>query len=76
MDEASTVHRLDRRVHRLSVLLEATAKGTQAVAVGQHQPGVDGLASVVHDMDVHSLPAEIQANVQHCSGASSGVAGF
>jgi hypothetical protein len=59
---------------RLSVLFQAPGEGTQAVAVGQHRPDVDGLAGVAHHMDVHSLPAEIQANVQHCSEASSGVA--
>src|SRR5487761_1209936 len=75
MNEASAVHRLDRRVHRLSVLLKATDEGTQPIAVGQHCPGVDGFATVGHGMDIHALPAEIESNVQHYPGASSAVSG-
>jgi hypothetical protein len=68
VNEAGAIHRLDRRVHGFLMLLESTDEGTQAPTIRRHPPGVDTLARVVHHVDVHSFLAEIQANMQHCSG--------
>src|SRR5205814_4226749 len=66
--EAGTVHRLDRRPHRLGETSNATSKAAKTVSVGRRSADLDLLAQLIEQAEIETLAAEIQSGVQHCVG--------
>ena len=65
VDEAGTVHRLDRRPNRLTMTLESSRQPAQAVGIGRGRAHLNGDTARVEQMEVEAFAAEIQTGVQH-----------
>ena len=65
VDETRSVHRLDRRPHRLAVASETQGERAQTVAVGRRRAPLEGRAGVVDETEIEALATEIQTGVQH-----------
>src|SRR3954452_3599493 len=71
MDEAGAAHRLDRRRHRLLDLPDPGGQRGQAAGVGRRGGHQHRRARLIHDVHIHTGPAQVQPNVPHEDRASS-----
>src|SRR5439155_23379319 len=67
--EACSVHRLDRGPNRQVEAVEAESKTAQAVGIRRCRAHLHARSGPVEQMEVETLAAEIQSDVQH-AGAS------
>jgi hypothetical protein len=70
MDEAGTVHRLDRRRNRPAELTDPVGQRGQPAGIRRRGGHRQRRARLVHDMHIQTSPAQIQPNVQHEDRAS------
>jgi hypothetical protein len=64
--EAGAIHRLDHRDHLR--IAQSPDKPGQTVGVGRHRPALEQLPAAEASVEVESLAAQIQSDVQHCVG--------
>jgi hypothetical protein len=65
VDEARSVHRLDRGADRRAVTIEPLRQSAQAVGIRWRRTDLDRRTLSVQQMEVETLAAEIQTGVQH-----------
>jgi hypothetical protein len=68
--EAGAGHRLDRRRHRLAELPDPGDQRGQPAAVRRRGGYQHRRARLIHDMHIHTRPAQVQPDVQHEHRAS------
>jgi len=65
VDEARTVHRLDRGADRQTVTIQPSRQATQTIGIRRRRTHFDRCALNVEKMEVETLATEIQTGVQH-----------
>ena len=65
MDKAGTVHRLDRRPHRLVVPGKPLRQRAQPIRVRRRRTNLDPLARLVEQTKIETFATQIQTSVQH-----------
>jgi len=68
VDEAGTVHRLDRRADRLAVAIHPGDEAPQGVGIGADRGHLDRSPLLVEHVHVKPLARQVQSGVQHVVG--------
>ena len=65
VDEAGTVHRLDRRTDRRSITVDPLRQAMQTAGIRWRRTDLDRRTISIQQMEVETLATEIQTGVQH-----------
>ena len=72
VDEAGTVHRLDRRADRLAVAIHPGDKCPQGIAIGTDRGHLDRSPVLIEQVHIEPLARQVQSGVQHVLGLQGG----
>jgi hypothetical protein len=72
VDEAGTVHRLDRRADRLAVAIYPGDEAPQGIGVGADRGHLDRPAVLIEQVHIEPLARQVQSGVQHVLGLQGG----